>query len=238
MSALSYRRLLVKFSGEALLGTQASGIDPNVLAHVAVEVRTLRDLGAEVGLVVGGGNIYRGATLAKAGMNRVVGDQLGMLATVMNALAIRDALERHGISALVLSAIPLDGICETFAQWRAQHYLQTGNVVIFAAGTGNPFFTTDTAAALRAIEIGADLLIKATRVNGVYTADPLQDATARRYETLTYQDALARELGVMDLTAMVLCRDHRLPMRVLDMNQTNALAQAAQGESVGTLVTP
>lgn len=238
MSELVGSRVLIKFSGEALLGEQPSGIDPQVLAHVVNEVGAVHALGARIGLVVGGGNIYRGKALAEAGMNRVVGDHLGMLATVMNALAIRDALERAGLSATVLSAVDLGNFCELYAQWRAKQYLEQGRVVLFAAGTGNPFFTTDTAAVLRAIEIEADLLIKATRVNGVYTADPLRDPHATRYTQLRYDEALTQELGVMDLTALILARDHGLPTRVLDMRQSNALARATQGLDEGTLVTP
>jgi len=233
-----YPRVLIKFSGEALLGDQASGIDPNILRHLVTEVSAVHQLGVQIGLVAGGGNLFRGKALADAGMNRVTGDHIGMLATVMNALAISDALQRAGIPAVVLSALDMGSLCEPFAAWQAKQYLSEQRVVLFAAGTGNPFFTTDTAAALRAVEIEANLLIKATRVNGIYSADPLKDPAATRYRQLTYQEALAKELAVMDLAALILARDHKLPLRVLDMLQPQALRNAVQGQDEGTLVTP
>lgn len=230
------RRILLKLSGEALMGGADHGIDPAVLGRVADEVAELAAGGVQVGLVIGGGNIFRGAALAAAGMDRVTGDHMGMLATVINALAMRDALSARGLEAGVMSAVPMGPFSEGFDRLRAIRRLERGGVVIFAAGTGNPFFTTDSAACLRGIEIRADLVLKATKVDGVYTADPIKDPSARRYTRLTFGEVLARELGVMDLTAILLCRDHGMPIRVFNMNKPGALQRAVAGEDEGTLV--
>ena len=232
-----YKRILVKLSGEALMGASDYGIDPAFLKRLAVEIGTVRGAGVEVALVVGGGNLFRGAGLARAGMDRVTADQMGMLATVMNSLALQDALESVGLHVRVMSAIRINEVCEDYIRRRAVRHLEKGRVTIFAAGTGNPFFTTDTAASLRAIEIEAQLLLKATKVDGVYDADPEQNPRARRYERLRYDQVLDDRLNVMDATAIVLCRDHGLPMRVFNLNETGALVRAARGEEVGTLVT-
>ena len=236
MAAPKYRRVLLKLSGEALLGASSYGINPDMLQSVSREVRGLVDAGVEVAMVIGGGNIFRGAGLASGGMERVTADQIGMLATLMNAMALQDALESHGMMARVMSAIRINELCEDFVRRRAIRHLEKGRVVIFAAGTGNPFFTTDSAASLRAIEINADLLIKATKVDGVFSADPVEDPSAVRYRRLDYDDALSRKLGVMDATAIVLCRDHAVPVRVIDMNREGALLGAVMGEEIGTLV--
>jgi uridylate kinase len=232
----SYRRILLKLSGEALLGGEDYGIDPAVLARIAAEIRDVLELGVEVGVVIGGGNIFRGAGLAQGGMDRVTGDQMGMLATVINSLALQDALERLGINARVMSALQINEICEDYIRRRAVRHLEKGRVAVFAAGTGNPFFTTDTAAALRAIEIGADILVKATKVDGVYSADPMKDSSAQRYDSLSYDTVIADKLNVMDTTAVVMCRDNDLPIRVFNLNQPGALVQLARGAKIGTLV--
>ncbi|MDE0855824.1 MAG: UMP kinase [Nevskia sp.] len=233
----AYKRILVKLSGEALMGELDYGISPDVMSRLALEIKEVIDLGVQVAVVVGGGNIFRGEGLARAGMDRVTGDQMGMLATVINALAIQDAVERIGLSARVQSAIRINEVCEDYIRRRAIRHLERSRVVVFAAGTGNPFFTTDSAAALRAIEINADLLLKATKVDGVYTADPHKDAQAKRYDTLTYDEALDRRLGVMDQTALVLCRDHKIKLRVYDMFRAGALMRIVTGDtSIGTLV--
>ena len=229
-------RILVKLSGEALLGAADYGVDPLVLKRIAGELRDVQALGTEVAVVIGGGNIFRGAGLARAGMDRVTADQMGMLATVMNALAMQDALESLNVYARVMSAIRINEVCEDYIRRRAVRHLEKGRLVIFAAGTGNPFFTTDTAAALRAIEIGAQLLVKATKVDGVYSADPLQDASAQHYKQLTFQQVLSERLNVMDATAIVMCRDHDLPLRVFNLHADGALLRVARGEDVGTLV--
>ncbi len=231
-----YRRILLKLSGEALLGNEDYGIDPAVLKRIAAEIQEVLALDVQVGVVIGGGNIFRGAGLAQAGMDRVTGDHMGMLATVINSLALQDALERLGIYARVMSALQIHEICEDYIRRRAVRHLEKGRVAIFAAGTGNPFFTTDTAAALRAIEINADLLAKATKVDGVYSADPMQDPTARRYEQLDFDRVIAEKLNVMDTTAVVMCRDNDLPIRVFDLTAPGALVRLARGDSVGTLV--
>lgn len=219
------------------MGKLDFGISPDVMSFVAGEIRQVVDAGVQVAVVVGGGNIFRGEGLARGGMDRVTGDQMGMLATVINALAIQDAVERLGLEVRVQSAIRINEVCEDFIRRRAVSHLENGRVVVFAAGTGNPFFTTDSAAALRAVEIGADLLLKATKVDGIYTADPKKDASATRYDTLTYDVAIDRRLGVMDQTAMVMGRDHRMKLRVYDMERAGALLRIVRGESVGTLVT-
>jgi uridylate kinase len=231
------RRILVKLSGEALMGDSDYGIDPSFLRRLANEIRGVRDLGVEIALVVGGGNLFRGAGLARAGMDRVTGDHMGMLATVMNSLAMQDALESMGVATRVMSAVRINQVCEDYIRRRAIRHLEKGRVTIFAAGTGNPFFTTDTAASLRAIEIEADLLLKATKVDGIYDADPVGNPNARRYDRLTYDQVLDQRLNVMDATSIVLCREHRLPLRVFNLNDPGALVRAASGADVGTLVT-
>ena len=232
-----YARVLIKLSGEALLGDEEYGIDHAVIERTADEIRDLRSASVEVAIVIGGGNIFRGAGLAAAGVDRVTADQMGMLATVINALAIQDGLERTGVYARVMSAIKINEVCEDYIRRRAIRHLEKGRVVVLAAGTGNPFFTTDSAASLRAIEINADLMIKATKVDGVYSADPAVDQTAERYDTLDYDDVLERKLGVMDATAIVLCRENKMPLRVVDMNKPGTFVAAALGHKVGTLVT-
>ena len=234
---LAYRRILVKLSGEALMGNSDYGIDPLFLKRLAEEVAAVRENGAEVAVVIGGGNLFRGAGLARAGMDRVTADQMGMLATVMNSLALQDALEQIGVFARVMSAIRINEVCEDYIRRRAVRHLEKGRITIFAAGTGSPFFTTDTAASLRAIEIEADLLLKATKVDGVYDSDPMLNPSARRYDRLTYDQVLDGRLNVMDATAIVLCRDHHLPLRVFNLNEPGALVRVARGEEVGTLVT-
>jgi uridylate kinase len=233
----AYKRILLKLSGEALMGKLDYGISPDVMARLAREIKEVVEIGVQVAVVVGGGNIFRGEGLARSGMDRVTGDQMGMLATVINALAIQDALERNGIAARVQSAIRINEVCEDFIRRKAIRHLEKGRVVIFAAGTGNPFFTTDSAAALRAVEINCELLLKATKVDGIYTADPVKDKKAKKYDELTYDDVLDQRLGVMDQTAIVLCRDHKLPLRVFNMNTAGDLMRLVKGaRDVGTLV--
>jgi len=232
-----YKRVLVKLSGEALMGQGDYGIDPAIIKRIAGELLELTQMGTKVAVVIGGGNIFRGAGLARAGMDRVTGDHMGMLATVMNALAMQDALESLGLYVRVMSAIRINQVCEDYIRRRAVRHLEKGRVIIFAAGTGNPFFTTDTAAALRAIEIDADLLLKATKVNGVYSDDPIRNPKATRYPRLTYDKVLADKLNVMDATAVVMCRDNHLPMRVFNLNNAGDLPRVVRGEDVGTLVT-
>ena len=219
------------------MGDLDYGIEPKVIKRIAAEVAEARKRGTEIAIVIGGGNIFRGAGLARAGMDRVTGDHMGMLATVMNALAIQDALESQDVFARVMSALQINEVCEDYIRRRAVRHLEKGRVVILAAGTGNPFFTTDTAASLRAIEIGADVLLKATKVDGVYDADPMTSADATRYDTVSFDKVLADKLAVMDATAIVMCRDNGLPLRVFDLTQENALVHAIAGEQVGTLVT-
>ncbi|MDE2070620.1 MAG: UMP kinase [Gammaproteobacteria bacterium] len=235
--APAYRRILLKLSGEALMGSADYGVDPVVIKQLAEEVRKVRDLGVQVGLVIGGGNIFRGAGLARAGMDRVTADHMGMLATIMNSLAMQDALERLGVYVRVMSGLSVNEVCEDYIRRRAVRHLEKGRVCIFAAGTGNPFFTTDTAAALRAIETGCDLLLKATKVDGVYAADPKQHPQAQRYAHITYDRVLADKLGVMDATAVVLCRDNNIPLRIFDLTRAGDLLRIVQGtRDVGTLV--
>jgi uridylate kinase len=233
----AYNRILLKLSGEALMGKENFGISPSVMEFLAGEIKSVLDLKVQVALVVGGGNIFRGEGLARSGMDRVTGDQMGMLATVINALAIQDAIERAGMEARVQSAIRINEVCEDFIRRKAIRHLEKGRVVVFGAGTGNPFFTTDSAAALRAIEIGADLMLKATKVDGIYSADPKKDKTATKYKELSFDDALSQKLGVMDQTAMVLCRDNQINLRVYDMDRAGALARIVGGDqSIGTRV--
>ncbi|HXY77001.1 MAG TPA: UMP kinase [Steroidobacteraceae bacterium] len=233
----AYSRILVKLSGEALMGNGDYGIDPAVLKRIAGELQDIVQMGVQLAVVIGGGNIFRGAGLARAGMDRVAADHMGMLATVMNALAMQDALESLGLHARVMSAIRINEVCEDYIRRRAVRHLEKGRVAIFAAGTGNPFFTTDTAAALRAIEINADVLLKATKVNGVYAADPLRNPAAARYARLTFDKVLADKLNVMDATAIVMCRDNHLPLRVFNLNNPGDLTRIVRGEDVGTVVT-
>jgi uridylate kinase len=234
---LAYKRVLVKLSGEALMGDGDYGIAPSVIKRIANELQEIVAMGVNVAVVIGGGNIFRGAGLARAGMDRVTGDHMGMLATVMNSLAMQDALESLGLHARVMSAIRINQVCEDYIRRRAVRHLEKGRVVIFAAGTGNPFFTTDTAASLRAIEINADLLLKATKVNGVYSDDPVKNPKATRYARLTFDKVLSDRLNVMDATAVVMCRDNRLPLRVFNLNTPGDLPRVVRGEDVGTLVT-
>jgi uridylate kinase len=231
-----YDRILLKLSGEALTGSAEFGIDPKVLDRMAMEIGQLVEIGVQVGLVIGGGNLFRGAELSAAGMERVTGDHMGMLATVMNALAMRDALERASISTRVMSAIPMSGVVEHYDRRTAIRHLKDGDVVIFSAGTGNPFFTTDSSACLRGIEINADLVLKATKVDGVYSADPVKEPGAEKYDRLTFDEVLDKKLGVMDLTAICLSRDHNLPVRVFNMNKAEALFNIIVGKDEGTLI--
>ncbi len=236
-SPAPYRRVLLKLSGEALMGDLDYGIEPKVIQRLAKEIAVAKETGVEIAIVIGGGNIFRGAGLARAGMDRVTGDYMGMLATVMNALAIQDALETRDIFARVMSAIQIHDVCEDYIRRRAVRHLEKGRVVILAAGTGNPFFTTDTAASLRAIEIGADVLLKATKVDGVYDRDPVGNPDAVRFDTVTYDQVISDKLAVMDATAVVMCRDNNLPLRIFDLTRPNALIQAMSGEEIGSLVT-
>lgn len=231
-----YKRILLKLSGEALTGSQSFGIDPKILDLMALEIGQLVGIGVQVGLVVGGGNLFRGAALQKAGLDRVTGDHMGMLATVMNALALRDALERSNIASQIMSAIPMSGVVDHYDRRKAQRALTNGDVVIFAAGTGNPFFTTDSAACLRGIEIGAELVLKATKVDGVYSADPMKVPDAVKYDRLSYDKVLDKKLEVMDLTAICLCRDHDMPVRVFAMEKQGALLNIVRGGDDGTLI--
>jgi uridylate kinase len=234
---MRYKRILVKLSGEALMGSGEYGIDPVIIKRIALEIQELLGLGVQVAVVIGGGNIFRGAGLARAGMDRVTGDHMGMLATVMNCLAMQDALESIGTYARVMSAIRINEVCEDYIRRRAVRHLEKGRVVLFAGGTGNPFFTTDTAASLRAIEIGAELLVKATKVDGIYSADPVKDPQAVRYPTLTFDRVLDERLNVMDATAIVMCRDNQLPLQVFNLGNAGDLLRIARGEDVGTVVT-
>lgn len=231
-----YKRILLKLSGEALMGELGFGIDPKVLDRMALEIGQLVGIGVQVGLVIGGGNLFRGAALNAAGLDRVTGDHMGMLATVMNALAMRDALERANIPTQVMSAIPMSGVVDHYDRRKAIRGLESGEVVIFSAGTGNPFFTTDSAACLRGIEMNAELVLKATKVDGVYDADPAKVADAKKFDRLTYDEVLDRKLEVMDLTAICLCRDHNMPLRVFEMDKKGALLNIVMGGDEGTLV--
>ena len=233
---LVYKRILLKCSGEALMGNTNFGIDPAILDKIAHDVDTLIKMGVEVGLVIGGGNLFRGKALSKAGLGRVTGDHMGMLATVMNALALRDAMERIDLPARIMSAIPMMGVVDSYHRRKAMTHLSNGNVVIFAAGTGNPFFTTDTAACLRAIEVGADVVLKATKVDAIYSEDPVTNPNAIRYDFLTYRDVLTKGLQVMDATAICLCEEQNMPLQVFNMNEPHALEKIVTGERVGTIV--
>jgi len=231
-----YKRVLLKLSGEALMGNADFGIDPEVISRFAKEIAELSAQGVELGIVIGGGNIFRGAGLAASGMDRVSGDHMGMLATVMNALAFQDALEQQGAFCRVMSAIRINQVCEDYLRRRAIRHLEKGRVVIFAAGTGNPFFTTDSAASLRAVEIGADLMLKATQVDGVYSADPKKDPDAIRYTELSYDEVINKRLGVMDTTAVVMCQEQQMPLRIFDVHKDGNLTKIIYGEDIGTLV--
>jgi uridylate kinase len=232
----AYRRVVLKLSGEALAGSQGYGIDPPVLARVAREVREVTNLGVQIAIVIGGGNIFRGVAASAGGMERATADYMGMLATVMNALALQDALEKCDLQTRVLSAIEMRAVAEPYIRRRAIRHLEKGRVVIFAAGTGNPFFTTDTAGALRAIEIGADVIMKATKVDGIYTADPQRDSGAERLRRVTYLEALSRRLQVMDTTAISLCMENSLPIVVFDLTSTGNIKRIVLGEPVGSIV--
>ena len=236
MSDLICRRIMLKLSGEVLTGQGAFGIDPAVLRRMAGEIRELTNAGAEVGMVIGGGNIFRGAGLAQAGIDRVSADHMGMLATVMNALAMQDALQQLGVEARALSALRMDQVCEFYVCRKALQHLRRGRVVIIAGGTGNPYFTTDSAASLRAVELGVQLMIKATKVDGIYAADPVREPDAAFYPRLSYDQVLAENLQVMDTTAVVLCRDSGIPLRVMNINRAGALLRLMQGEEIGSLV--
>ncbi len=232
----AYRRVLLKLSGEALMGSDAYGINPETLARLAAEIKTVVEAGVQVGVVIGGGNIFRGVAGSAQGMERASADYMGMLATVINAIALANALEREGVTVRVQSAIRMDQVVEPYVRRRAIRHLERGRVVVFAAGTGNPFFTTDTAATLRGIEIGADIVFKATKVDGVYDRDPVRHPEAKRYDVITYGEVLAKRLGVMDATAIALCREQNMPLRVFSINKPGSLKRAALGENEGTLV--
>lgn len=231
-----FKRILLKLSGEQLMGEQGFGIDPKVLDKMALEIGQLVGIGVQVGLVIGGGNLFRGAALHEAGLDRVTGDHMGMLATVMNALAMRDALENSNIASTVMSSIQMHGVVDQYDRRKAIRLLENGEVVIFSAGTGNPFFTTDSAACLRGIEVGAELVLKATKVDGVYTADPVKDPSATLYDELSYEKVIQDKLGVMDMTAIVLCHEHNMPLRVFKMDKPGALLSIVVGENEGTLI--
>lgn len=236
LTELKYKRILLKYSGEALIGKAQFGIDPAILDKIANEVSELIQMGVEVGIVIGGGNLFRGKALSEVGLGRVTGDHMGMLATVMNALALRDALERIDLPARIMSAIPMLGVVDAYHRRKAITHLRNGHVVIFAAGTGNPFFTTDTAACLRAIEVDADIVLKATKVDGIYSADPVTHPDAVRYDFLTYSEVLNRNLKVMDSTAICLCQEHNMPLQVFNMNEIDALQKIVKGIKIGTTV--
>ena len=236
MPEVKYKRILLKLSGEALLGKEDYGIDPNIVSALAAEIIEIAKLGIQIGVVIGGGNIFRGAGLAKSGIDRATADHMGMLATVMNALAIQDSLEKSGGNARVMSAIKINEVCEDYIRRRAIRHLEKNRIVIFAAGTGNPFFTTDSAAALRAIEMGAELLLKATKVDGLYTSDPKKDPTATKYDHVSFDEVLNKKLEVMDATAIALCRDYKMPIRIYNMLAPGELKRLMHGEQLGTLV--
>lgn len=231
-----YRRILLKMSGEALMGDQSFGLDAGVVTRIAEEVKTLQEAGVQVAIVVGGGNLFRGAQLAALGMERVTGDHMGMLATIMNALALQDAMEQKGLEVRTTSALRIEEVCESFIRRRAIRHLEKGRVVICAAGTGNPFFTTDSAASLRAIELEVDAMLKATKVDGIYTKDPKRHRDAVRYASLSYQQVLTEGLQVMDATSIVMCRDNDMPLLVFDMTRPGEIVRAVMGEDVGTVV--
>jgi uridylate kinase len=232
----AYERILLKLSGEALMGEMDYGIDPGYIRRLAAEVKAISDIGVEVALVLGGGNIFRGAGLAEAGMDRVTGDHMGMLATVINCLSMQDALENQGAYCRVMSALEINSVCEDYIRRRAVRHLEKGRIVLFAAGTGNPFFTTDSAASLRAVEIGADIMIKGTKVDGIYDKDPMKHDDAVKYDEVSFDEAVQKRLGVMDQTAIVMCRDNNLPVKVFNMNKSGDLMRLIMGENIGTTV--
>jgi len=231
-----YKRVLLKLSGEVLMGDSGYGIDPDTINRLASELIEVRESGVDLAIVIGGGNIFRGNMGTASGMDRASADYMGMMATVMNAIGLQDALERQGAKARVISALHIKEVAEPYIRRRAVRHLEKGRILIFAAGTGNPYFTTDTAASLRAMEIGADVVLKGTKVDGVYTADPVKDASATRYDTLTFTEALTKQLGVMDATAMSLCRDNKMPIVVFDVTAQGQMLRAVKGEPVGTVV--
>lgn len=235
MDKPKYKRILLKLSGEALSST-SEVLEPSILEQYAQEIKKVSDLGVEIAIVIGGGNIFRGASAAKVGIDRVQGDYMGMLATVINGMAIQASLEKHGMSTRLMTAIRIEAVCEPMIRRRAIRHLEKGRIVIFGAGTGNPYFTTDSAASLRAIEIEADVVLKGTRVDGVYTADPEKDPEATRYATLSFQEALDKGLKIMDATAFTLCQENNLPIIVFNMNKPNNLSQLVEGSDVGTLI--
>ena len=232
----AFERVLLKLSGEALMGNMDYGIDPVYIRRLAGEVKAISDVGVEVAMVIGGGNIFRGAGLAEAGMDRVTGDHMGMLATVINCLSMQDALENQGAYCRVMSALPINAVCEDYIRRRAVRHLEKGRIVLFAAGTGNPFFTTDSAASLRAVEVGADVMIKGTKVDGIYDKDPMKYDDAVKYETVSFDEAVQKRLGVMDTTAIVMCRENNLPVKVFNMNNSGDLMRLIMGENIGTTV--
>ncbi|HTX18697.1 MAG TPA: UMP kinase [Bacteroidota bacterium] len=236
MSAPKYHRILLKLSGESLMGERDYGIDPNVISRYAEEIKSVHQMGVQIGIVIGGGNIYRGIENSSDGIDKVTGDHMGMLATVINALALQNALERHGVFTRCQTAINMERIAEPFIRRRAIRHLEKGRLVIFAAGTGNPYFTTDTAAVLRAIEIEADVIVKGTRVDGVYDADPEKNPAAVRFQRISYQEVLRKDLRVMDLTAITLCKENHLPIAIFNMNIPSNLRKLVMGEPVGTAV--
>ena len=236
MNNKNIKRILLKLSGEALLGDQQFGVDPKVLVYLAKEIKSITEKGVEVGIVIGAGNIFWGEGLGESGIDRVTGDHMGMLGTIINALAIQDALEREDIVARVMSALKVNEVCEDYIRRRAIRHLEKGRVTIFAAGSGNPYFTTDSAASLRAVEIEADLLVKATRVNGVFSEDPIVNQKAEHFEKISYDDFISKGLKVMDTTSIVMCKENNLPVQVYDISSKNALLQIAQGKNVGTLI--
>ncbi len=233
---MKFKRILLKLSGEALMGEKQYGIDIDRVAQYAKDIQAVHAKGIEIALVIGGGNIYRGLSAEKAGMDRVQADYMGMLATVINSMALQDALEKTGVKTRLLTAIKMEQICEPFIRRRAVRHLEKGRIVIFGAGTGNPYFTTDTAASLRAVEINADVVLKGTRVDGIYTADPLKDANATRYDEITFDEVYKKNLNVMDMTAFTLCQENNLPIIVFDMNKPGNLMRLVDGEQIGTLV--
>ena len=236
-SKMKYSRILLKLSGEALMGEKNYGIDSNRLEQYAQEIRKIKDLGVEVAIVIGGGNIFRGVQAEKTGIDRVQGDYMGMLATLINAMALQSALEQNGMYTRLMSGIKVESVCEPFIRRRAIRHLEKGRIVIFGAGIGNPYFTTDSTASLRAIEIEADVVLKGTRVDGVYTADPEKDKTATKYSTLSFQEAYEKNLNIMDMTAFTLCQENNLPIVVFDMNKPGNLEKIVAGEDIGTLIT-
>ncbi len=237
IDSIKYKRILLKLSGEALMGSEDYGIDPQVINRISEEIAQVHQLGIEIGIVIGGGNIFRGAGLSESGIDRVTGDHMGMLATVMNSLALQNALENQGMKVRVMSAIQIHEVCEDYIRRRAIRHLAKGNVTVFAAGIGNPFFTTDSAASLRAIEINADVVLKATKVDGIYSADPVKDPTAFKYDHLTYDEVIEKKLAVMDTAAVVLCRDRKMPIQIFNMGKENALMDIVKGANIGTIVT-